>query len=311
MSLSEKKVGVTGSSGFLGSNFLKKLSKVGAKIFMIGRRADPLFSHAERQLTFDFYKAPSLEVKEALQELDYLVHIGAYVPKSSKKEGYDDPLLSVEANIKGILKMLPFLKNVQRIIYASTLEVYGVPKYIPIDENHPTNPTTYYGASKLSCEKYLQVFSKRNNVPITVLRFTTVFGPGEHYQRAIPNFIQAVISKKPIKIFDTGQDLRDYIYVDDAASAIIHALVAQKAGIYNICSGIGRSMIEIAHTINKLCGVEKPKIQFLKVNKPHLNIILNGGQAAKDLLFIPKANFESGLLKEINWFERKSRQNTE
>ena len=202
MSLSEKKVGVTGSSGFLGSNFLKKLSKVGAKIFMIGRRADPLFSHAERQLTFDFYKAPSLEVKEALQELDYLVHIGAYVPKSSKKEGYDDPLLSVEANIKGILKMLPFLKNVQRIIYASTLEVYGVPKYIPIDENHPTNPTTYYGASKLSCEKYLQVFSKRNNVPITVLRFTTVFGPGEHYQRAIPNFIQAVISKKPIKIFD-------------------------------------------------------------------------------------------------------------
>jgi UDP-glucose 4-epimerase len=251
-----------------------------------------------RFLKYDLTKGDPSIIKK-VNEVDCLVHLAAYVPKSMRN---DDGNKSIETSIKGTYNLLnDFRSKVKKIVFASTLEVYGLPITSPIDETHPTCPLTYYGASKLAAENYISVFSRDNEVKNIILRFSSIYGPGEIYDRAIPNFIKAVIRGEPPIIYGDGSDVRDYLYIEDAVRAIILAIQRDRLGIYNIASGEGISIREIAEKIIRISG-KSLKIVFLPRERPLTRIVFDISKASKELSFSPRTSIDEGLAKEFKWY---------
>ena len=303
--LEEKHVLVTGGSGYLGKTLVEKLLSEGG-----ARRVTTLDrSFLDYRLVKAFGRDRIGHVRLNLstterplklpKDIDVIAHLAAYVPKKSEEDSIED---SFSTNILGTIHLLDCLESFEAIVYASTLEVYGNPIYVPIDENHPTSPKTFYGVSKLSAEKYLAVYCETNLIPLTILRFSSIYGPGERFERAIPNFIRSVSSGMPPVIFGSGADVRDYVYLDDAADAIVQALKLRRHGTYNIGSGRGVAVREVAEKIVKLYKKNLKPI-YRASNKPSTNIILDIKRARQDLSYTPRTDLEVGLLEEIEWYE--------
>lgn len=302
----KKNILVTGGTGFIGSRLVKKLLRVNANVIITSRdvRINPeikkLVEKGEIQLVqCDLTNQRELnKFKNIFKNVEFVVHLAAFVPK---KIDEDDLSKSME-NIIGTLKLVSMFNSIERFCFGSTVEVYGKPIYCPLDENHPTNPLSYYGASKLACEKYLQVYSWKNNPPLTILRFASVYGEGETIDRAIPNFIKSVCVGKAPVIYGGGSDIRDYVYVNDVVDGIILSLKHGKNKVYNIASGNGLSIKKIAEEIIRLSGKNLAP-EFRKTKKEKVDYIFKISRAKKDLHYLPKIRFADGLRREMKWFE--------
>lgn len=303
--MKKRNILVTGGTGFIGSRLVKRLLRTKANVIIISRNVrnpeiKKLVERGEIQLVqCDLTNQRELnKFKNILKNVEFIVHLAAFVPKKSD----EDSLSKSMKNIRGTLNLLSMFNGIERFCFGSTTEVYGRPIYCPLDENHPTNPLTYYGASKLVCEKYLQVYLWRNNLPLTILRFSSVYGEGETIDRAIPNFIKSVCVGNAPVIYGNGSDLRDYVYVDDVVDGIILSLKHGKNKVYNIARGEGLSIKKIVEQIIKLSGKNLvPK--FEKVMKEKVDYIFDISQARKDLHYSPRIRFEDGLKREMEWFE--------
>ena len=194
-------------------------------------------------------------------------------------------------------------------MFCRTAEVYGVPKDLPIGEDHSTEPQSYYGAGKLAAEKCMKVFSQRNECPAVIPRFASVYGPGEVIEGAIPNFIKATLKNSSPVIYGDGLDLRDYVYIDDAVEAMVLALRWGKTtgcNIYNIASGQGYRIKEVAETITELCGVTCSLV-YQPAKRQVADYVFDISAAQKDLGYSPKTSLREGLQREIDWFKAGAR----
>lgn len=297
---------VTGANGFLGSKLLEKLNHNDTNVFVIGRNLKRVQSnnniHNIRCLEYDLTKPMPKNLFSHIDCIDCLIHLAAYVPKH---ESEDDIEKSIQTNISGTIKLIEAAGKVtKKIIYSSTLEVYGAPENLPITENHPTEPLTFYGASKLSAEKYLHIYSTKTGSKLIILRFTSIYGPGEIYDRALPNYIRSVISDEPPVIYGTGMDLRDYLYVDDAVDAIMLAIKSDCCGVYNIASGSTYTKKDVADRIIRLSG-KNLKLAFNHADSKLKNIAFDIKKAKNDLSFSPNTDLNDGLMREIQWYKNQ------
>ena len=181
------------------------------------------------------------------QNYDAFIHLAAELDESSKK------LIPVNVNLtKRLLKVC--LKNkINRFIFTSSHLVYGKTEYLPIDENHPTKPKTNYGKSKLLAEKFCRKFSTENDMEVSILRISSVFGTGQNENYVIPRMLNDAISKNIIlHKFSNGFQLMDLVYVDDVSKAILCACRSKKTGIYNLSSGVGITPFELGKILSKL-----------------------------------------------------------
>ncbi len=315
-------IAVTGASGFLGRAFVDKLirtdTNINNNLLILDRNPDRLKFNKDKNIEIIKYDLTTdiddylydilYDIRDKLNSIDCLVHLAAFVPKSNDIR-HDNIGESIYTNLIGTINLIELFKNLKQIVFASTLEVYGIPESIPIYEMDSTNPISYYGASKLACEKYLSIYGKRNNINVTILRFTTIYGPGEIYDRAIPNFMKNVINDKPPVIYGDGHEIRDYIYVDDAADAIILAINKNANGIYNIASGMPYTIKEIAELIIKISAKNSKvlskdlEIIYEPRTKPYTYFDLDICAAKKDLGFHPKIDMIDGLTKEYKWYK--------
>ena len=300
---------ITGSEGFIGKHLSHRIKDLGCKVILLDKIKPKNFSFGHRInfIQCDITKKDELKKLKNIKGRIILIHLAACVPLIPDKE--DKALDSIfEVNIKATINILNNFQNrLSKVYYVSTLEVYGVPIYLPIDEKHPTNPTSFYGISKLSAEHYLRIFCRCNRIPFAVLRLSCVYGPGENYDRAIPNFIKSAIKNEPIMIYGDGLDTRDYLYVDDAINALLLSIREKSAqGVFNIASSKGYKIRDIAKTIIKLCN-SRSKINFYKRRKKFYNLFFNISKAKEKIKFLPKTTIEEGLLKEIAWFRWKNR----
>lgn len=253
-------------------------------------------------MPLDLAKPHSGAVGE-IGQVDVLVHLAAYVPRSKAQE-YDDALKCVMTNVLGTCNLLHHVGALsRRIILISTLEVYGPPESIPISESHRTNPTSYYGASKLAAEHYLSVFCERNHKSCIILRLATVYGPGEPYRRAIPNFIRNARKGEQLTVYGDGSDIRDYLFIEDAVEAIMLTIRNRATGIYNIASGTGHSIREVAERIVTISGGHS-RITYRPSGGQPTTIILDTTKARKELGFSAKVGLVEGLTR--TWDQRQS-----
>ena len=151
--------------------------------------------------------------------------------------------------------------NVKKIIFSSSACVYGTPEKLPIKEDAPTHPDNPYGASKASIEAFLQSYTRVFNFDSIILRYFNPYGPGENHDpetHAIPNFIKATLAKKPIPLYWQGEQIRDFIYIDDLVQAHVDVLNQEGYKIFNVGTETGIKVKDVIEEIFKIVGYKVP-----------------------------------------------------
>jgi len=286
----KKNILITGAAGHLGSVLLNNLFKKDYSIFVLEKTMPAENVKNVEYLIADISDKKQLyKYRNIFKKIDICIHLAAFVPKNSESDNFED---SFAINIVGSLNIAELLAGGSSFIYANTCEVY--------------NLNTFYAASKLSAEQYLKVVCQRENINFISLRFSSIYGPGETIQRAIPNFIKSAINDKNIVIFGDGEEKRSYLYIEDAVRAIVKAISCNKNDIFDISSSELISILGLAKLIKKITKSES-KIVFKKRIKNKKDIFLDVKKAKKILHFSANVRLADGLKKEIEYFKKKDK----
>lgn len=263
---------VTGGAGFIGSHLVGRLMEDDFEVVVL----DNLFTGSLNNIR-EYFGSPHLhlirgdirkktDVRKAVKDVDYVFHLAAIanIDLSLKK-----PKLVNDVNVNGTLNLLEecLNSNVEKFIFASSCAVYGEPAYIPIDENHPVNPLSPYGASKAAAEHYCKVFYSAYGLKTVILRLFNVYGPRQErspYCGVIAKFINVLRNGKAPIIFGDGEQTRDFIYISDVVSALMLALKNKSCSgmIFNIGSGLETSINEVADKLIKMFGLDVKPIHI-------------------------------------------------
>lgn len=250
-----KKALVTGGAGFIGSHISEELAKRGFRVvslddYSAGKKFN--LRHLRKYPNFKEVKCDitdSRRLEEHFKGVDVVLHNAA----SKKSVCLVNPRRDLAVNGGGAFNLLELAAKYQikKFIHASTGSVYGEPQYFPTDELHPTNPVSYYGASKLAAEKYVDIYHKLNNLDATILRYFHVYGSRQEfsdYGGVVAIFIRNLLEGKRPTIFGSGRQERSFTYVKDIVKAnLLVAIKPQTNGqTYNCASAI-------KVTINELC----------------------------------------------------------
>lgn len=253
------KVILVGGAGFIGLAAIEALSRE-AQIHVVdtARRLKRARLEASA-ITITATEDICGGLESVIAGADVLIHLAwSSLPAASMKNVIDD----AQNNIVGSLSTFTAAANagIKKIIFASSGgTVYGNTCILPIEETQATNPVSAYGVSKLAVERYLQLIAFHHGVSGVSLRIGNPYGP---YQLAgtpiglVANFIRQLRAGAPLRIYGDGEVVRDYIWIDDLASAIaLAAEVNMESGEYNLGSGEGHSINEVADLVERACGI--------------------------------------------------------
>ena len=245
---------VIGGTGFIGTHLVHALVETGRDILVVGRKERGLISLPEKVEYLQGDIRNQEFINQILSGVDEIVNLAySSVPKTS----YENPVLDIMGNLPssvGLLEAACRLPLKKMLFVSSGGTVYGEPKSLPIDEEHPTNPISPYGITKLALEKYAQMYHRVRGLPVVCVRPSNPFGEGQKPfvgQGFVATAVASFLAGKEIKIFGEQGTIRDYIYVGDVAKALVAALDFGVPGeCYNVGSAIGRSNLEIVDEIS-------------------------------------------------------------
>ncbi|MCD6218870.1 SDR family NAD(P)-dependent oxidoreductase [Candidatus Calescamantes bacterium] len=313
MILKGKRILVTGGAGFIGSHLVDLLLKEGAKVrvvddFSSGKREN--LSHHKGNDNLEIIKGDIRNrslLKDVLSNVDWVYHLAVRCLRESLK----DPFVVHEVNATATLELCELCRKmeIKKFVYVSSSEVYGSAEYVPMDENHPLNPTTVYGASKLAGEKYALAYFYTYGLPVTVIRPFNTYGPREHFEgvygEVIPRFIIQILNNQSPTIFGDGKQTRDFTYVEDIARGILEvSLHPDSVGkIFNIARGEEVSIIDVANLLIHLLKKEGISPVFLSPRPGDVKRHFASVSRAREIAgFEAKINFEEGIEKFLAWF---------
>ena len=305
--LKDRTVLITGGAGFLGAHIARKLAAAGANLVIqdtsLKRRyfLDPILdSGCGSFIRSDLASGGIGQVREVLGQIDLVLHLSLRVP-STKTATLDDYLEANLHPLKQLLEVCP--SSVQGFCLASSAQVYGSGNALPIPEGSTIAPSTRYGLMKRQMEMTVLEFGQQAGIPVSVLRYSTIYGPGEiNSPRAIPSFIRNLLSGRRPIIYGNGLDVNDYLFVRDAAMGTRLALekISEAPGIYNLGSSRGFSTRRIARMVERLVKVEvKPR--YAPARGPRRNIVVDIARARRRLDFKPQTDIEDGIVAEIDF----------
>ncbi len=304
---------VTGGAGFIGSATSELLCK-NYDVVIIDNLYSGSLNNIKHLLKLDNVKFIKVDITNYNEFIDKLrlvnnnvisvVHLASIV---NVDEVYANPRRALEVNVIGIVNVLEFMRkfDIERIVYASSVAIYGEPQYLPIDEDHPLRPRNLYGLTKLMGENILWRYYEDYGIRFIALRYFNVYGPRMRpgqYGSVIYKFIESLLRNKPPTIYGDGNQTRDFIYVYDVARANVKALNSDYIGALNIGTGHEVSINELYSIICKLIG---------KCIKPRRGPPRRGdirrsradiGRAKKVLKWKPTVDLLAGLKYTINYY---------
>ena len=247
------------------------------------------------------------DISTALDGIDVVVHLaGSTLPGPSNK----NPAYDVETTVIGALNLFEkaIQKGVKKIVFASSGgTVYGIPSTLPIPETHPTAPLCSYGITKLTVEKYLQLFHHLQNLQYAVLRIANPYGERQrinNVQGAIAVFLGKVLAGKTITVWGDGSVARDYFHVSDLAAAFLKVIEQDTQDrIYNIGSGRATSLKKILSVVEQVTG-RRPSVEYTSARKLDVPVnCLDIGLAKRNLYWHPKISIEDGIARTWKWLK--------
>ncbi|MBI2196407.1 NAD-dependent epimerase/dehydratase family protein [Candidatus Daviesbacteria bacterium] len=301
------KVLVTGGAGFIGSHVNKLLLDQGHSVTVIDDLSKGYQASVDPRANF---QRVSLENQEELKKIlpghDGVIHMASFIEVG---ESVKNPVEFTQNNIVGTVKLLEAMKNtgVKKIIFSSSACVYGVPKKLPITEEDPLgeqkNP---YGITKITMEEFCKLYHTLHQFDVTILRYFNPYGPGElHFPEthAIPNFVKSALAKTPIPLFWKGEQVRDFIYIDDLAEAHVLALPLTGLHIYNVGTQTGVKVIDVVKQIFEIVGYEVPIDDKGERKGDVPTLVASSQKIKKDLGWKVKVSLDEGLQKTIDFFK--------
>jgi UDP-glucose 4-epimerase len=253
---------VTGGAGFVGSHLVENLLQRGHRV----RVLDDLSTGSRGNLpaAAEFVEGDVTDgatVERAFEDIDGCFHLAA---TASVERCHREWLRSHQVNLTGTINILDQARRARAdrpvpVVYASSAAVYGDCGVVGVGEEYPAAPLSSYGADKAACEFHARVAGKVHGVPTVGLRFFNLYGPRQDprspYSGVISIFADRLLRGRPIEIFGDGEQVRDFTYVGDAVAALRRAMEAAstEALVFNICTGTGTSVRELAETIAGLC----------------------------------------------------------
>lgn len=296
---------VTGGAGFIGSHLADRLMKEDYEVVVLDNFFSGKIENIKHHLDsgeFSLIKGDvrdSDDIKDAIRDVDTVFHLAAI---ASVPISVENPLLVNDVNVRGTLNLLKasLEAHVERFIYASSCAVYGEPRYLPIDERHPTSPMSPYAASKLAAEYYCKVFYENYGLNTLCLRYFNVYGArqvGGAYSGVITQFVDRLKQRKPPIIYGDGQQTRDFVHVSDAVEANLLALDCQGSGrVINVGSGISTTINELAGVLMGLSGKDDLKPVYDSPRRGDIRSSCADINMAKRALgYRPMVTLEEGL----------------
>jgi len=315
-----KRVLVTGGAGFIGSELVRILADGGARVAAV----DNLVNGKRENLDGDRSGEVELAVcdirdeesmKRQLAGEPIVVHLACLGVRHS----LHSPVENHEVNATAALRLLELCRQagVERFVHVSTSEVYGNARFAPMNEDHPLQPNTVYGADKLAGEAYARAFHLTHRFPAVIIRPFNTFGPRCHHEgdsgEVIPLFILRALSGEPLTIYGSGRQTRDFSFVGDIARGIALAGVADNAvgSTINLGSGEEISIANLAETILDLTESKSP-IEHAEARPGDTKrLVADISQARSILDYDPRTTLQDGLRILIDWYKNHPRSLTE
>ena len=294
----------------MGSHVVDKLAEMQCEVWVVdnlftGKIENLQLNRVDRKVRFfDGDIRDGGLVNKLVKEVDAIVHLAAI---SSVPFSVENPVLTNDVNVNGTLNLLNACldADVRRFLFISSCAVYGEPRYFPMDERHPIQPLSPYAASKAAAEGYCKVFRKVYGLDAVVLRLFNVYGSRQReedsYCGVITKFVSSLLHGKPLVIFGDGNQMRDFVYVEDVAEAIWLALESEAAAgeTFNIGSGRPTSINELAKLVTEVFGDEAEMVYEEERIGDLRQSCADIAKAERTLGYRPKITLEDGLKRLV------------
>ncbi|MFP4394968.1 MAG: NAD-dependent epimerase/dehydratase family protein [Anaerolineales bacterium] len=305
-----QKILVTGGCGFIGSHVVDAFLAQGYEVVVVDNLSAGSLKNLNPQAKFYEVDIRSAELADIfdIERPDFVDHHAAQIDVrlSAEKPCYD-----ADVNILGTLNLLECAVrlDVKKFIFISSGgAVYGEPEYLPCDEAHPIQPLSPYGVSKHAIELYLYLYKEIRGLDYTILRYANVYGPRQDPQGeagVVAIFTDQMLRDDQVTINGSGEQLRDFVYVEDCVAANLLAAKDRAGQIYNIGTGRGISVNELFHTLAEITGYQRePYYGPAKLGETFRSY-LAAEKAHQGLGWEPTVTLEEGVRRTVAYFSQK------
>ena len=302
---------VTGGAGFIGSHIVEKLLESGQYVRVLDNFSSGKITNLKGCTgKIDLIRGDirsKVTCLKATKDIDFVLHQAAL---TSVPESMREPREYNKVNIDGTLNILEAAKEnkVKRFVFASSCSVYGDAGNLANKESFLPQPLSPYAISKLTAEYYCKIFSLSYNLPAVILRYFNVFGPRQSLNNAyavvIPKFINCMLRDEPLPVYGTGEQTRDFIFVDNVVQANLLAVKnkALKSGVFNVAYGKGHTVLELVGILNRILGKKTSPIFLKKRPGDIVKSSANLKQAKNVLGYKPGIDFIRGLRLTVDYW---------
>ena len=297
---------VTGGAGFIGSNLVRLLASRGHEVVVFDNLSSGVRANLDgldvRFVEGDVRDASALGA--AMDGADTVFHLAASVGNARSIE---QPIDDAEVNVLGTLQVLEAARrhSVRKVVFSSSAGIFGELKTLPIREDHPVEPDSPYGASKLAAEKQCLAYAKLYSLECVCLRYFNVYGEHQRYDaygNVVPIFVHRLLRGEPLTVYGDGEQTRDLVAVEDVAEANYRAAAAQGvSGAFNIGSGSRISINALVRTLSEVSGLSPRVVHGPPRAGDVRHSLADISLAHEKLGYTPTVNLVDGLRRYWRW----------
>lgn len=304
---------VTGGAGFIGSNIVHLLLEQSHEVVVLDNLSSGYRCNLDAYSEVQFIEGDVRDaetVNHAISDVEVVFHLAASV---GNKRSIEHPLEDSEINILGTLRILEAARHngVRKVVFSSSAGIFGELKTLPIREDHPVEPDSPYGASKLGAEKLCLAYAKLYPLECVCLRYFNVYGVNQRYDaygNVIPIFAHRILHGQPVVIFGDGEQTRDFVNACDVAQANYQAALTHGvSGAFNIASGTRITINRLAEMLYEAGGV-RTEIEYAPPRQGDVRHSLADISAARKAFgYDPSIRLEEGLKEYMTWAKSELR----
>lgn len=300
---------VTGGAGFIGSHVTDALIEKGHEVVVVDNLLMGKLENVHPKAKFVLMDIRAKEIAKlfSMEQFDAVFHLAAQM---DVRKSVEDPVFDAEVNVLGTLNLLQnaVRYHVKKIIFASTGgAVYGEQREFPCTEDHPTQPVSPYGITKLTVEKYLYFYAVEYGLRYVTLRLANVYGPRQNPHGeagVVAIFTGKLLSGGEPIINGDGKQTRDYVYVGDVVEANLRALEYPENDVFNIGTGIETDVNRIFHLLNQLTNRNMEEKHGPPKPGEQRRSVIDYKKAKRLMGWEPKVSLEEGLKRTVEYFKK-------
>jgi len=299
---------VTGGAGFIASHIVDAYINEGHRVCVIDNLSTGKESNINKQSDFYQLDVRSKQIEDVFRNFKPEI-VNHHAAQIDVRKSVEDPITDADINVLGTVNLLQLSVkyNVNKFIFASTGgAIYGEQINFPADEEHPTNPVSPYGVSKLCAEKYINYFHLQHGLPYLILRYSNVYGPRQNPHGeagVVAIFVNKLIHGETPVINGDGLQTRDFVYVKDVVEANLIAIKTKFSGILNIGTGIETDILTIYRFIIDALKIKKEPVFGAPKPGEQRRSSITGRKAKEEMGWEPVYTLERGLKETVEYFK--------